>query len=121
MIVYDSSLYLNAKYMVSTNEELWSLKDTSLYTPPPPSNIQCIQANSFTLYPNPNNGNFTIELDNINFKECKVEVYDMTRRLIKSEKLISKSETISINQPKGIYLVKVQLDDKALTKQLIVD
>jgi transcription elongation GreA/GreB family factor len=45
----------------------------------------------------------------------------MMGRLIKSENLISKSETISINAPKGVYLVKLQLDDAVVTKRVVVE
>jgi ELWxxDGT repeat protein len=110
---YNGALYFMASYN-SNGMELWSIRDTT-------TSVAHLENNAgFSLYPNPSNGNFTIEIKT-DFKEGSVMVYDMMGRLIKSEKLISKSETISINQPKGIYFVKVQLDDAVSTKKVILE
>jgi ELWxxDGT repeat protein len=114
--IYNGSLYYAANYD-AIGRELWSLKDTTTY----PNSIEITtNPNTFSIYPNPNNGTFTLETNN-DFKNGSVSVYDIMGRLIKSENLISKSETISINAPKGVYVVKLQLDDAVLTKRVMVE
>lgn len=64
------------------------------------------------LAPNPNNGNFTVELANTSGKT--IEVMDVTGRLILSQ--TSSSEVIPVNisnLANGVYYVKVKCNDAA--------
>lgn len=114
-VAYDSALYFQANYTAIGNE-LWSLKDTTgLGITKSANNI------SATLYPNPGDGNFTIELKNNNFKDGSVSVYNMLGELVYKSQITNSKFQISLQQPKGIYLVKLQLDDALMTKRVVVE
>ncbi len=66
------------------------------------------------VFPNPNTGQFTLSLSNINEK-CSVEIYNVMGERIKSEELRAKSEEIEMsNQPNGIYFYRVIREDGGL-------
>jgi hypothetical protein len=74
---------------------------------------------SILVYPNPNNGQFTLEFSETN-QNILVEVFD-----IMGKKVYSKNSSVSINQiniaeqPKGIYLVKVTANNQVFTEKII--
>lgn len=69
--------------------------------------------NSFKLYPNPAEDNFTIEVDN---EILKVELYDLSGKLVLSE--LSKQIKVS-NIPKGIYTVVITTNNKVFRQKLV--
>jgi hypothetical protein len=73
------------------------------------------------LYPNPNNGQFTIQLTDIDPKEVKlVEVYDVTGKSIFKQGAIQ-STTLNIdisNQRKGMYIVRVVTENQSFTERI---
>ncbi len=72
---------------------------------------------SVVLFPNPNNGQFTIELSALSGKSL-VEIYNMFGEKIKSEELKAKSEEIDLTrQPNGIYLYRVLNEEGVLLGQ----
>ena len=66
--------------------------------------------NNFTIYPNPTKGLFTITTES----KVKVEVNDITGRLVLIEN-IANTQTLSIeNQAAGVYIVKVTSENAAI-------
>ncbi|AFL81151.1 hypothetical protein Aeqsu_1668 [Aequorivita sublithincola DSM 14238] len=63
--------------------------------------------NSISLYPNPTNGNFTIEMGR-EYTDVSIQIYNMLGQLISSEKYVA-AKTIEqkIIAPVGIYFVNV--------------
>ena len=62
-----------------------------------------ITNNEFNLFPNPNNGNFTIELyNNLNY----VAIYDLKGQLIFSQKLPKGTHSINLDNS-GFYYLKI--------------
>jgi len=62
---------------------------------------------SFNLYPNPTNGDFTIELNNGTVKT--IEILDMTGRMVYTNTTTSDKINCNLNSlAKGIYYVRVQ-------------
>jgi len=85
------------------------------YTPDTASGIEELEKLEASIYPNPNNGNFSIS---INEKEFNVTVYDVTGKMIyqnKNEKQINLTD-----KPKGIYLLKIQSDNKIYSQKIII-
>lgn len=75
---------------------------------------------SFSIYPNPNNGKFTITVDSGN---CNISVYDICGKLIQITSYYGKQQNISIDltdKSKGIYFVKLQTDHELITKKIIL-
>jgi hypothetical protein len=74
------------------------------------------------IYPNPNNGIFTLELPKTNALDYTIEVINLTGQMIYSESL-SKGNTYRIDlsgKPKGIYLVKLKQGTEIFQKKIIV-
>jgi len=82
-----------------------------------------IEENSFgnklIVYPNPTDGNFSIDLGSI-YESSVVSITDISGKLIDS-KTISQSQVLnlSIGEPAGIYIVSIQAGDKNAVIRLI--
>ena len=81
-----------------------------------------ITNNSFiNVFPNPSTGIFYIKLP-INFMDnnAKIQIYSLDGKLILDKKLIANSNEIIVNQ-KGIYILKVFINNKKYSKKIIVN
>ena len=76
-----------------------------------------INDKKITIYPNPNNGTFTLDLPNVG-AEFQIEIYDIIGHKVFSSKQIS-SEIIFNTKSKGIYLIKVY-DGKDVYKGKVI-
>ena len=79
---------------------------------------------NFTLYPNPNNGNFNVQFTSNTGNEVKVDVHDMRGRLV-FEKNYQNSglfnQNIQLNNVQtGIYMVTVQDGDRKEVKKISI-
>ena len=75
----------------------------------------------FNVYPNPvKNGVFTIEN---NKNDAAFEIYDVSGKLVKqNEKLNKGINKINIyGLQKGIYIIKISVDDTAVSKKIVVE
>lgn len=69
------------------------------------------------IYPNPGNGNFNVDF---NGSITSLEVYDMMgRKIIKEENLINHYSINLSSYPKGIYSVKMNIDDKTFNEKIV--
>ena len=78
---------------------------------------------NFTLFPNPNNGNFTVQFDSNSNNDIAISVHDMRGRLILNNAynntgLISQIVQLD-NLQAGVYLVTVQDGDKKVVKRIV--
>lgn len=81
-------------------------------------NTQVIETNSPIIYPNPSNGKFFISNSN---SIKSIEVYDIIGHKILSIKNQTINEIDLSNAPKGIYFVKLLIDNKLCTDKIIVE
>ena len=76
-----------------------------------------------SIFPNPNNGQFTIKFNNA--KDVKLEVYDVRGRAVLSQDYNVSgqfNETINLGSVQsGMYLLKVNNGGKTITKKIIVE
>ena len=77
-----------------------------------------------TLYPNPSNGNFNISIGNELFEKVSVAVYDVTGRLVQNLNLNNQIQGNSIpvditGYEKGLYLVQIIADNRAISERII--
>jgi uncharacterized repeat protein (TIGR03803 family) len=81
--------------------------------------------NSATLYPNPNNGEFTLEVNNTETASSntttrdnvKLEVYNTVGQIIHTENIQSDVQKSTINlgsEPSGVYIYKVISDNNGM-------
>ncbi len=80
---------------------------------------------NFNIYPNPNNGNFTVNFDSNTGNDVKVGVHDMRGRLV-FEKSYQNTGTFNQNiqlnnVQSGIYMVTVQDGDRKEVKKISVN
>lgn len=98
----------------------WSLNICTVQTAGTDENI----LKDFVIYPNPNNGNFTVQLESNSGNDIKINVHDISGRVI-FEKAYQNTGTFSQNLQlnnvqAGTYLVTVQDGDNKTTKRIIV-
>lgn len=114
--LYNNKLWTKANF-TNTGMELWSIEDMF------PQGIYTNTGNNtnITLYPNPAHHNFTIKTTTA-FKEGSVTLTDVTGRIVKSQKLSTNLETISVDGiAPSIYMADIWLDDKRTTQKLLVE
>ena len=73
----------------------------------------------FTIYPNPTDGNFSVDLGDV-YEKAEILITDLSGKLIAS-KTITQSQTLnlSLKEPAGIYIVSVQAGEKKAVIRLI--
>ena len=79
---------------------------------------------AFAIFPNPNNGSFTIKLNSYSNKDITVAVYDIRGRTLFNNAYRNKftfEQTINISTAQsGMYLVKINDGEREAVKQIIV-
>jgi len=76
---------------------------------------------TYTLSPNPSSGKVII-INNNPSKESTVSIFNMTGQQMMSQKF-NKQEEMELNISqflKGIYIVKIQVDNEIVNKQLVI-
>ncbi|PCJ28316.1 MAG: hypothetical protein COA97_01400 [Flavobacteriales bacterium] len=74
--------------------------------------------NEVIVYPNPNNGTFTIEASNL--ENSVLEIYNLTGQLVNQTTLNKNTTVIDINnQAKGLYLLKISNNKQLITKRIV--
>ncbi len=80
---------------------------------------------NFSIFPNPNNGNFTIKFDSGSNAKINISVNDLQGRKVLEKKYINSgffSENLQLdNVQKGIYLVTIKDGEKQIIKKIIVE
>ena len=89
-----------------------------------PLSISEVEENSLmNIYPNPNAGNFYLELLNYS-GDLDMEVYNIAGQLIHAETLVSKGDfarKFDLHLTNGVYLIKINGDGYSETKKVIVE
>lgn len=79
--------------------------------------------NNFSITPNPNNGNFTINLNEV-LNNYTLQVFDATGRLMfrkEFNQTQNVQQNVSLNNPQsGLYFVTITSDNVILTRKIIV-
>ena len=119
-------------YVISNSSErlgVWSLpKVENVFTTPAPNSekLDVIsevpqlekEKTEILLYPNPVSNYLRIESKNATLK--MVTIYDLRGSLVRSERISGISAEISTdNLPAGNYIIKVQTENKVITKRII--
>lgn len=83
------------------------------------------QLSDFSMYPNPNNGNFTIQFTSSSSNDIKIGVHDMRGRQIFDKSYTNTgvfNQNIQLNNlQSGVYLVSVQDGDTKEVKRIIIE
>lgn len=78
--------------------------------------------NSFTFYPNPCYGDFTISLTEWVNTEIKISIIDQLGQIVYNKKIVPSAEIlpIKLSEKPGIYCIKIESDQKADTQRIII-
>jgi len=78
---------------------------------------------AFSIYPNPSSDIFNIRRINANGEEMNIEVYDITGKLIRKHTRITDSnyKLDMVGVAKGVYFMRIRIDNKQLVKKLILN
>jgi hypothetical protein len=81
---------------------------------------------NFNVFPNPNNGLFTVEIEADNSETIQLDLYSVDGKLIVSKKLTQPKSKQSIlfgkeNLIKGIYTLRVNYGERTVNRKLIVN
>ncbi|MBS1771379.1 MAG: T9SS type A sorting domain-containing protein [Bacteroidetes bacterium] len=112
MIKHGSSLYAAIDYAILKIDDTTG---TGLSVP-----LASEKPEHFSLYPNPNNGSFTLQLDNTDFKNGNITIYDIVGREVYQSQIINRTSQINLNVSEGVYMVKLQVDNTSSTQRLII-
>lgn len=74
------------------------------------------------IFPNPSDGNFSIEYNNVNESNLQVEVFDMFSHKICTQEINAENNHLAIgNQKNGMYIVKIHKENNLVgIKQLVI-
>jgi hypothetical protein len=81
--------------------------------------------NTFSISPNPSNGNFVISDASLQGKQSEslsVKVYDLLGRVVHEQSLIlNKAQTpLELNLAKGTYIVELRTEDAVQRKRIVI-
>jgi PKD repeat protein len=80
--------------------------------------------NQIKLYPNPNNGTFSLEIPGVFTQNCSLEIQDMVGKTVAKPQLKavqSKNPLDLTSLPKGIYLLKIYNSEVSAIKKIIIE
>jgi len=83
--------------------------------------LEEIEEVSFSVHPNPSNGQFSIVLGD-EFANAQAEILDITGRVVLDEwELMSKETVITLDQPSGVYLLQLIIDGHKTLKRIVLE
>lgn len=80
--------------------------------------IESNQTVSFGVFPNPTNGIISIQLKQSSTNGM-IEVFNATGQLVRTEKTVSSSVTLTLPDENGIYLIRITVDGISTTQKII--
>lgn len=87
------------------------------------STINTVTENSqLTLFPNPSNGQITLQITNSKLQMCKLEIYNSLGEIVFYSHVPNFTSPISLNLPAGIYFVRAMDEEKIIdTKKIVIE
>lgn len=79
---------------------------------------------SWNIIPNPNEGEFKLDLNTSANKNTRVIITDLSGRLVHEQSIEAHSNSVNVNTgnlPSGVYLVSLESEGLKLTKRMIVN
>ena len=81
--------------------------------------------NSFSVYPNPTNGSFTVSIENWDKETAQIMVLDNQGRFVSNssispDDLFATTQIDLSNQPKGLYVVKIQIGERQYLRKILL-
>jgi hypothetical protein len=111
---------INGEYAVEINNN--NCKDTSNCITVNKLYVNELNTSQIEIYPNPNNGIFTIKIDK-NKESIYVELWTMLGQKVE-ERIIENNLTNVLDfskLPKGVYLLKINHQNQIFTQKIIIE
>lgn len=103
-----SGLTGNLTYMVTVTDDNGCTDTLSIFVDSQVGIEDHPNAMNFSVYPNPNNGTFTVEVDALGNRTTTVEVFDLVGKQVYGQNITNLSTVIDLEgAERGIYFVKV--------------
>ena len=74
---------------------------------------------SFKIYPNPNSGSFTIEIENPS-KEVSIEIFNLLGEMVGRVEKVGKVNSLDLNVADGMYWVRVKNGNSVWNQKILV-
>jgi hypothetical protein len=98
---------------ITSNKAILTIKNTT--------SINDLTDMGVSIFPNPSNGIITIQFDS-EIDEAVVVIYDLVGRILYHKNIITNSFMIDISdKAKGVYILKIEIENKLITSKLIVE
>ncbi len=112
----------NRALTVEEITEKYNLKTVPLAIYPVSVEIPGIQTD-FSIYPNPNNGQFTIDLNSISNQKAMVEVFNSLGKVIYKDDLNTRGKMILQipSAPAGLYIVRILTGAEIFKQNMIIN
>lgn len=111
----------NSSSIVAVGEDIFVLKLKDSFPNPSPNSISTIQKSiAVQLFPNPNNGNFSLKVQP-NEKILSAQLVDINGKILRNLDLKSKQNIyrFKVDAPSGIYFINIQGEGGRVTLKLI--
>ncbi|PBQ31835.1 hypothetical protein CNR22_08660 [Sphingobacteriaceae bacterium] len=120
-----SSSYCYSYYVNKSSDESSQLVHINVQAPEKTNGLTALttKAFAFTIYPNPNNGEFSIHLSELNKDKLTVSVYSLLGELVYFSDEAENTEIKIIALPEltnGIYFVRLSSGTSARTEKIII-
>lgn len=83
-----------------------------------PANINSISTQKLSIYPNPNNGEFIIQNQNLDKFELKIK--NINNQLIEQHSIYNKTTNIKLDAPNGIYILEIKNKDNQIINNKLI-
>jgi hypothetical protein len=122
MFTLTDSLYCAENYLKNRNESFEKSEDILPEESEAADNeIIAVGELQINIFPNPNDGRFSISAVNYKNQALAVEVYNLTGTMVYMEKANSALFDMDLSgQPAGIYYVVINADEKVFKKKLVM-
>ncbi len=74
---------------------------------------------AISIYPNPIRSLLNFKIDNADVKNGKIQIFDITGRLIKTKSISGNTMQLYLDGPSGIYIVKITNKASSVVKRIV--
>ena len=120
--VFNPTLLLDGRYTITYTyvESVTSCQNSCEFIITVYIGINEIVKEGISVYPNPNNGKFTINLKDIKDAK-KYQIYDIKGSLIVEQIVTDELQEVNMNVQSGYYTIKVITDTNVYIERIVVN
>lgn len=139
ILISDTTIVINATDSLNYNGQVYT--NSGVYSQTLTTNMGCdsivtlvlylsyteieeliTNSTKFSIYPNPANSDFTIQLnDEAELESVSIQLFDALGRVVRKEQLTNSKTTFSVQNIKpGIYMVSISIDEKIVCFEKLI-